>query len=151
MEGSGRYFWQLALSIGMQSLCVSDLFWYMAPPLGRHDLVAEGTDKCEMHNNLEGWLFSTTPGWPTTFSWFSWLNFTFLSSWVPSESHSTLFIVRNVCLFSVNFIGLAFLLTFLSWCLARLQAVEMYNKSLPVAPWYWFLRLNSIGDNFNTR
>ena len=81
---------------------------------------------------------STTPGWPTTFSWFSWLNFAFLSSWVPSESHRILFIVGNVCLFPVNFIGLAFLLSFLGWCLARLQAVEMYNKSLPAAPWFWF-------------
>ena len=148
----------------MQALgIVSDLFWYMAPPLGGHDLVAEGT-WLPLLEDTTSWLRvqmnvgciviwrvgcspqSTTPGWPTTFSWFSWLNFAFLSSWVPSESHRILFIVGNVCLFSVNFIGLAFLLSFLSWCLARLQAVEVYNKSLPAVPWFWFLRLNSIGD-----
>lgn len=55
-----RYFWQLALSIGMQAPhIVSDLFRYMAPPpLGGHDLVLEGTDECGMHSNLEGGLFS---------------------------------------------------------------------------------------------
>ena len=37
---------------------VSDLFRYMAPPLGGHDLMAEGTDQCWMHSSLEGGLFS---------------------------------------------------------------------------------------------
>ena len=31
---------------------------YMAPPLGGHDLMAEGTVECGMHSNLEDGLFS---------------------------------------------------------------------------------------------
>ena len=59
MESSRRYFWQLALSIGMQApRIVSDLFRYMAPPLGGHNIMAEGTDECGMHSNWEGGLFS---------------------------------------------------------------------------------------------
>ena len=36
----------------------SDLFWYMTPSLGGHDLVPEGTDECGMHSSLEGGLFA---------------------------------------------------------------------------------------------
>ena len=82
----------LAFSIRMKALSiVSDLFLYMASHLGgttswlRVQMNVHG-----MHSNLEGGLFSLiyhTPGWPTTFSWFSWLNFTFLSSRLPGESH----------------------------------------------------------------
>ena len=37
---------------------ISDLFQYMALPLGGHDLVAEGADQCWMHSSLEDELFS---------------------------------------------------------------------------------------------
>ena len=59
MEGSRRISgnWHCLSECMESSRRISDLFRYMAPPLGGHDLVAEGADEGGMYSNLEGGLF----------------------------------------------------------------------------------------------